>query len=358
MPHTEILNHVATYDLSKNLIPMPTGIDFDLKAEVAEVFKLLRIDVTPESLEKAGIDQSKHPHIVEGTSTNLIDKLIEQKIVTEEVRTIASTMFTDTRVGYHGVTESELLRSWPNSQQSVVLPAIQRKPDEIPADLIPTVVQTYDDLDEETQAKIPKVDWLIHQYYSMFDQLNEIIIALKNGEYSRPHIATFTNPEFYPIPGYTPEENIILNRMARYPSVLMFTVTVNEYQSLSLNVIVREQEITKEAPRIVFKYAMILTLLGFATGLSTNQLVIHALRSYSDKEEALDFYTFAEESGIRYQVSYKRNENHGTDLFSMRLKDVTFCNLDRFGRPYYELPLFQESPDAPQEVATEVTINP
>lgn len=72
-------------------------------------------------------------------------------------------------------------------------------------------------LSDAEKEELARVSFMMSQYYSSIDQLNNVIISLKNNPFSSRHVISAWVPEYIPFEHLSPQENVILGKGALAP---------------------------------------------------------------------------------------------------------------------------------------------
>jgi len=117
--------------------------------------------------------------------------------------------------------------NWRNAPQAIVhslWPTIEIN--NIPKDKMKLFLDEYEInkdkfIDEEGNVASFE-EFATFKYYSTVDQLNDLIINLKNNPYSARHVVTAWIPAYIPFENKTPQENVLLKRGALAPCHMSF----------------------------------------------------------------------------------------------------------------------------------------
>lgn len=130
------------------------------------------------------------------------------------------------------------------------------------------------------QGPLPTFDaFLYHHYYSHKDQLQELIVGLKNNPNSRRHIVTAWIPNLVPFEELSPEENIVMDKGALAACHMFFQCFVappkqeGGKKRLSLQIYIRSNDCPIGAPYNIAQYAILTHMLAQVTDMEAHELI-------------------------------------------------------------------------------------
>lgn len=156
------------------------------------------------------------------TGVSLLKKYEALGLATPEQALHILNNFPESMIGDIGPMYGAMWRCWPKSDMEINRATVVRSVEELPSDFVASVTNAYETLSEEDRGGLTLEHWLLRHYYSAIDQLNELIWGLRKDPYGSRHLVTAFNPEFTPVPGYSPDENVLLKRGSLMPCHFTF----------------------------------------------------------------------------------------------------------------------------------------
>lgn len=120
---------------------------------------------------------------------------------------------------------------WRNAPGDTLNPFKQhREYEDIPSDKLEFYQEQYLTTQDPNSllGADPKFrEFALMNYLGTIDQLNELVVNLKKDPYSSRLVVTALIPQFFSIPGFSPQENIILSKGCLYPCHMVFQCFVH-----------------------------------------------------------------------------------------------------------------------------------
>lgn len=326
------------FDLSDGF-PFITTRAMNTKLFVAEMLFFTRGWTNVAKLNEMGTKMWDEWAVKPDTVIGFIDKLVERKIVPEEARFPALMEFPKDLVGEIGPMYGAMWRSWPRVSDQIQTPAILRSVDQLPSDLVHSLTLAYRDLPDNVKAETSLEHWLFTNYYSHVDQLNELILNLKQDPWSSRHCVTAFNPELTPVPGYSPAENVLLQRGSLMPCHTDFQCMVSPPKEeggklrLSLRWSQRSVDVPIGLPTNISGYALLLSLLAHVTDMDAYELVFMGtdVHIYANQLEGVEEQLTREPRPL--PTLWLNPEQK--DLFAFTLDDIRLNNYLSHGKINY-----------------------
>jgi len=213
------------------------------------------------------------------TGISLVKKFEALGLATPEQALHIVNDFPESLIGEIGPMYGVMWRCWPKADQEIHRASVIRSVEELPSDFVTAATNAYESLPEEEKAGIPLEHWLLRHYYSAVDQLNELIWNLRKDPYGSRHVVTAFNPEFTPVPGFSPDENVLLKRGSLMPCHFAFQCFVTppaekgRLPRLSLKWLQRSCDCPVGIPQNIAGYAFLLRLLAQCVNMEPFELV-------------------------------------------------------------------------------------
>lgn len=274
-----IFGAMLRFDLSNGEFPFITTRYLKPEIFIAETLFFIRGWTNAAQLRELGAKIWDAWSVKAETPVNLIDKLVKQGIVPEEARLQALVGFPQDLMGEIGPMYGAMWRNWPRTDGKIQLAAIQRTVEQLPSDLVKALTEAYGTLPDNVKEATSLNEWLLHNYYSHVDQLNELVCELKTNPWSSRLTVTAANPEYMPIAGFSPDENVLLGRGALAACHTDFQCLVSPPKEeggkkrLSLRFSLRSWDFPVGAPFNIASYALLLNLLAHVTDMEPYELI-------------------------------------------------------------------------------------
>ncbi len=172
---------------------------------------------------------------------------------------------------------------WRNSPGTLGNPfKLHRQYEDIPSDKLEFYQREYLKTQDPNSllGADPKFrDFALMQYYSTIDQLNELVINLKKDPFSSRNIVTALVPQFFSIPGFSPQENIMLNKGCLYPCHMLFQCFAHPPKEeggklrLSLRMSQRSTDTPIGAVSNIAQYALLTHMLAHVTDMEPYEFI-------------------------------------------------------------------------------------
>lgn len=314
------------FDLSDGHFPIVTTRKINPMLPIAEMLFFIHGQTNVNYLHNLGFKFWDGWAVKNETFTSFVQKLVDHGHVPEEHALLVLSQIPRSLEGEIGPMYGSMWRGWPRVSQDIPKSEIRRSIDEMPKQFVEQMKTSYQLLDEEQKALYTEENWIIGNYYSAIDQLNELILNLKEDPYSSRHLVTAFNPEFNPVPGYSPSENVLFQKGALMPCHYAFQVIVsppNEGEKPKLNLVVnlRSADVPIGTPANIAGYAFLLAVLAHVTDMDRGELVMNL----ADAHIYLDQLELVKEQLQREPLPMPKLilNPEKKDLFDFTMDDVT-----------------------------------
>ena len=267
------------FDLSDGSFPLETTRFISEKVVIAETLMFIGGHTNTAFLNEHGVKIWDPWAIHDQTVVNYVEKLVQAGFVKPEAAPFMIENFNPESIGEIGPMYGFFWRHWPTLAQNIHREAVIRKVSDLPSDFVNTLSQVYADLTEEAKKETSLDDFLLIHYYSSVDQLNELILNLKNDPFSSRHVVTAFNPEYTPVPGFTPDENILIGKGCLMPCHFAFQCFVlpakEQGGKLRLSLMWSQRSVDSAVglPYNIASYALLLKLLAHCTDMDAYELI-------------------------------------------------------------------------------------
>lgn len=320
-------------DCSNDCFPYTFDEKVDQDAVVAEVLMMVRGISNVRGLNALGIHTLDAFAVKPDTGVTFATTLEKKGLITALQAPHIVGNFDEDIVGELGVSHGLLWRSWPKSTSEINRLTIQRTVAELPSDLNASLAKSYAELPKEDSTDTSLETWLLTHYYSVFDQLNELVNKLKSGNYLQPFLVTAYSPEFEPIDAYAPDVNVMLGRSSYFPKAHAFQCYVATPKEpggrprLSLKVSVTSLDLINEAPHVLSTYALLLHLLAHTVSMDVDELIADLGDAYLLDADVETLFTADLLMGNGTPLSRIRINPGQRDLFQMTFDDFSITSL-------------------------------
>lgn len=269
--------------------------------------------------------------------SSVVEKYLKKLDLGEEHASSVYTELMAGRTGYPGEGDigpmyGRMWRNWPRSRNMTPL-ELTRTLDELPADILTTAKEIWEKIKDEQDNQFKSFeDLAIQIYYSSHDQLNELVQNLKKDPYSSRHVVSAFNPEFLPVSGLTPGENVVIGKGSLMPCHFAFQCFVHPPEQpggkklLSLKWHQRSVDTFVGLPHNVPSYALLLHMLAQVTGMEAHELIFDG----GDVHVYLPHIEKVKEQLTREPRPLPRLilNQEITDLFSFKIEDISLEGYD------------------------------
>lgn len=314
------------FDLKEGF-PLVTTRKINPVIALAETLMFIRGKTNISELNQHGINIWNAWAVNSETRTKVLQKFVNSGLMTEEQAELEELEGYEESIGEIGPMYGYLWRNWRDDSPHAGVPEpYARKLEELPSDFVKTCSEHYEGLSDSVKEKYPLEKWLRLHYHTSIDQLNELVLNLKQDPYSSRHLVTAFDPSLTPIKGFTPDENVLLQRGSLMPCHFAFQVFVNppkageEKKRLSLKLSQRSADILVGMPYNIAGYALLAELLAHVTGMVADELIldfgdVHIYLDQLDKVETIL-------SREPYSLPKLKINPNLTDLFATTLDDL------------------------------------
>ena len=328
------------FDLSGGRFPLVTTRKIDPMKGVLEMLFFISGQTNVEWLQNKNCNIWNSWATTQEDGVKLIDKMVERGYASDVSKMhMFAAMMEDFRPGEIGPLYGCIWRSAPRLSQLTKMEMV-RSVDDLPSDLIKQLNNHFSESEEfKKMTEEERTDFYLGNYYSAIDQLNELVCNLKKDPYSSRHLVTAYSPEFLPIPGFTPQENVLLGKSALMPCHHSFEVFVNPPEveggkpELSLNVNFRSWDVPLGGPTNIHGYAFLAHALAYVCDMEAVKLSINA----ADAHIYLD-----QIDGVLEQLARDPYEDKVTisftgpkDLFMMNESEIVISEYKQHGKIDY-----------------------
>jgi thymidylate synthase len=189
------------------------------------------------------------------------------------------------KVGQIGPMYGAIWRNAPQDKVHLYWPFIEFT--DIPSDKLPKFKEEYEAYlnhvknNPETPGETEVIgyeDFCRQRYMYTVDQLNDLIIGLKQRPFSSRHVVTAWIPALIPFETVSPQKNVLLERGALAPCHMMFQCFVTpgkagEKNKLSLMMLIRSNDLAVGAPYNIAQYSLLLAMLAHVTDMVPHEFI-------------------------------------------------------------------------------------
>lgn len=214
-------------DISNGRFPLVTTREINPMLAIGETLMFIKGLTNVDFLHSLGLKFWDAWSVKKETTVNYLQKLVDANLATPEQAAMAAMNIDPKLIGEIGPMYGHLWRHWPISNHEIHKPTMHRTVEDVPSDFKARLIDAYESVPEEEKTNMSLNDWILIHYYSAVDQLNELVLNLKKDPYGSRHLVTAFNPEYTPVPGYTPDENVLMNKGCLMPCHFAFQCFVN-----------------------------------------------------------------------------------------------------------------------------------
>lgn len=273
--------HMLRFDMSEDKFPLVTTRQINLNTVIAETLWFISGSTNNNELVEKGCNIWTPWATSLDSVKRYAAKLVDRGIITPvDVKAIMDSV-PDEIIGEIGPMYGANWRWWPRRSQHVRKEAVIREVKDMPSDFVTTMTAAYEAIDdaEFDKSKFSLDDFIKAHYYSHVDQLGELIYNLKNDPYGSRHLITAYDPDMNPLPGFTPDENVIAEKGALMPCHYAWQVFVKPALSghikprISLMFQMRSWDVFLGGPFNIAGYGLILKMLAHCLDYDCDELI-------------------------------------------------------------------------------------
>ncbi len=185
--------------------------------------------------------------------------------------------------------------AWRAAPVTRINPLLKVTEDMFASDKIKHVKQAFDEMmagkqtSDEERAEVWQ-EFITHTYQAHVDQLHNLVTSLKKDPYGSRHVMSAWIPEWLPIPGLYPQENVLMLRGALAPCHVLVQCHVvppndGEKPKLILQMYQRSVDTPVGAVFNIAQYAVLLHLLAKVCGYEPYEFIYNTgdVHVYSDQ---------------------------------------------------------------------------
>lgn len=153
--------------------------------------------------------------------------------------------------------------------------------DDIPKDKLAGYIDEYNNREAGEEDEVSLEEYCNYRYRGTVDQLNDLIIGLRDRPYSARHIVNAWIPQWLPFEDLKPQENVMLARGSLAPCHMSFTCFVYPPETeggkkrLSLSMHLRSSDSTVGQPYNLAQYSVLLLMLAHVTDMEAHEFVCY-----------------------------------------------------------------------------------
>ena len=276
------------FNMSEGTLPLVTTRKIFTRGMVEETLWFIRGSTDVKELQDKNVNIWNSWAVKdENIEAFLCEKYEGYATDTEQERKDAfKKIFSDSKLGSIGPMYGAMWRNAPNDKVHSLWPLINVS--DIPKDKLMLYAESYRNevdngnlSDDETKENYTSLDFYCQiKYRETIDQLNDLIIGLRDKPYSRRHLISAWLPQYLPFENTSPENNVLMERGALAPCHFAFQCFVhppkdeNSKKRLSLMVSIRSNDFCIGNPYNTAQYGLLLAMLAHVTNMDVHELVV------------------------------------------------------------------------------------
>lgn len=282
------------FDLSKGKLPVVTTRRIYTRAIIRELQWFISGSTNILELVEQKVNIWDPWTLKEKDVDDFVAKWIEDKDLSEPFKNM---VLDSNLINTIGPMYGHYWRHTPKVSNHALWPRIDFK--DIPSDKLDLYKMQYDEaiyfakVAEDTRELPSFEKFAVKCYHDTIDQLNELMISLRDRPYSSRHIVTAWHPEYVPFETLSPKENIILGKGALAACHMFFQCFVkppvddNSKPRLSMFLYMRSNDLPIGAPYNIAQYSLLTMMIAHVLGYEPDQLIYQMgdAHIYSDQLE-------------------------------------------------------------------------
>lgn len=326
-----IFGAMLRFDMRNDAFPLITTRHINIKSVVAETLWFIAGHTNNQTLAEAGCNFWTPWAVTPKSVENYVGKLVDRKIISlTDVRTILDSV-PDELMDEIGPMYGCMWRYWPRHNDTIRKEETVRTIDQMPSDFVARMREAYKSMEEEMKEmgedklSFSEEEFVVKHYYSSIDQLGELINNLKTDPYGSRHLVTAYNPSLNPLPGFSPDENVVAGKGSLMPCHYAFQVFVTPPDEeggkpkISLMFHMRSWDVFLGGPYNLGGYGVILKMLAHCLDFEPDELLVSAgdAHIYLNQLEAVETQLSRE---IRPMPKLHITAEH-KDFFAFKMSD-------------------------------------
>lgn len=284
------------FDLSTGEFPLVTTREVYTTGFIEELLWFIRGDTDVERLKEKNVNIWNHwavkdtdlddffnkiikPHVIKYLdNTGELDLSKREQLISQHLMTFKTS--SEAYIDKIGPMYGAIWRNAPAADVNGLIPNPDY--DDIPSDKLGYYKDEYLELynKESLLGADPNFrEWAVNRYVSTIDQLQNLILNLKRDPYSSRHLVTALIPQYRSVSGFSPQENVLLNKGALDPCHTFFQCFVyppkeeGGKQRLSLKMYQRSVDTPIGLVFNVAQYALLTHLLAHVTDMEPYEFI-------------------------------------------------------------------------------------
>lgn len=206
--------------------PLATTRQVYTRSLVEELLFFIRGSTDIRELQAAGVNMWNKWGV---TEENIEAFAVKHSDGDDKLKDIILDQFKNTMLGSIGRMYGAIWRNAPQDKIHLLWPTVDVS--DIPKDKLDNYQKEYHTISishNPSEGELVSYDeYCRRKYASTCDQLNELIVNLKNNPYSARHVVTAWIPSLIPFEQLSPQENVLVERGALAPCHMSFQCFVS-----------------------------------------------------------------------------------------------------------------------------------
>lgn len=313
-----IISKELSFDLSDGKLPMVTTRKINFPVIVRELIWFIRGSSNVQELRDLGVKFWDQWAVSEQSIKDFIQKYVakDEELDEEFINALTqelSNRYKDSIGPLYGPS----WRNLPLREVNRFWPSLNIDFKDIPSDCIDLYTKQYEEIkfiyqgkleagDDGIPTEFPSIeDFCKHMYAERIDQLNNLVLNLRDRPWSSRHVVSAWIPEYIPFEGLSPEENVLLGKGALAPCHAFFQCFVSPPKEkggklrLSLKLTQRSADVPVGVTVNIPQYSLLCHLLAHVLGYEADRFIwsggdVHIYSNQADgvleqlKREPLD----------------------------------------------------------------------
>lgn len=284
-----IISKELTFDLSDNKLPMVTTRKINFPVIIRELIWFIRGSSNVQELHDLGVKFWDQWAVTEQS----IKDFIEKYLGSTEDEVILNSLTQELERQYKGSIGPLYGPSWRNIPLKKVhklWPSLNIPYEDIASDARELFSKQYEEIrfmmqgkfegENGEQQEFPSLETFSQHMYSEYvDQLNNLILGLRDRPWSSRHVVSAWIPEYIPFETLSPEENVLLGKAALAPCHAFFQCFVSPPKEkggkprLSLKLTQRSADVPVGVTVNIPQYSLLTHLLAHILGYEADKFI-------------------------------------------------------------------------------------
>lgn len=267
------------FDISEGKFPLVTTRKLNPMLPIVETCMFLSGQTNVSYLHEHGLKIWDKWALSKESVQRYFETLIERGMIEPQQAGYLMGSVDPLMLGDIGPMYGAMWRDFPRLDQNIHMLEATATVDDLPSDRAPLWRKAWEGFSEEEKASAPLDQFLLRNYYSTTDQINELIRNLKRDPYGSRHLVTAFNPSLNPIEGFDPDVQMLMGKGSLMACHAFFQVFVKPPKEeggkkrLSLQFYMRSADVPVGSVANIAGYGFLAHALAHCLDMDADELI-------------------------------------------------------------------------------------